>query len=200
MPTTQTEPPIIEVRNPVIYLRRFWEKVIGNEGMELKITIKPLTTILGIALLGTIYLGVGEFVIPEGYKIPFVEFSGFQTSKPTQSPMVNSWKETGFTGKLQLSLTTGKYFLITTSSEAITLDVPNNLDLVTLVGKRIFAIGEYNKNERLLKVFDVKDLEVLPKTPVPIPTLEPTPIATIEAETNSSTIPLPTDIINIVTE
>ena len=56
--------------------------------------------------------------------------------------------------------------------------MPDNLDLLTLVGKRIFAIGQYNKTERLLKVFDVKDLEVLSKTPVPIPTIEPTPSAT----------------------
>lgn len=69
MTTSNVEPPIIEVRNPVTYLRRFWEKIIGNEGIELKITIKPLTTIFGIALLGTISLGIGKFIIPEGYEI-----------------------------------------------------------------------------------------------------------------------------------
>lgn len=192
MSISTEEPPIIEVRNPVTYLRRFWEKVIGNEGLELKVTVKPLTTIFGFALLGAVYLGVAKFVIPEGYKIPFVEFADFQTSKPSATNQ-SVWKETAFTGKLQLSLTTNKYFLITTSSEAITLEVPGNLDLMTLVGKRIFAIGEYNKNERLLKVADIKDLEVLPKTPVPIPTLEATPMPTAEPTTGAT--PVITDTI-----
>lgn len=177
MATSDTEPPLVDVKvtNPVTYLRRFWEKVIGNEGMELKITIKPLTTIFGIALLGTIVFGFGKFVIPEGFKIPFVEFSGIPTNTPTSNIEEVVWKETGFTGKLQYSATSLKYFLITTSAEAITLEVPDNLNLFTLIGKRIFAVGEYNKQGKMLKVIDVKDLEVLPTTPIPIPTVEATP-------------------------
>lgn len=177
MATSNTEPPLVDVKvtNPVTYLRRFWEKVIGNEGMELKITIKPLTTIFGVALLGTIAFGFGEFVIPKGFKIPFIEFSGFPTTTSTPAIEEVVWKETGFTGKLQYSATSSKYFLITTSAEAITLDVPENLNLFTLIGKRIFAVGEYDKKTKILRVIDVKDLEVLPTTPIPIPTVEATP-------------------------
>lgn len=176
MAASDIEPPLVDVKvtNPVTYLRRFWEKVIGNEGMELKITIKPLTTIFGIALFGTIAFGLGEFVIPEGYKIPFIEFSGIPTNTPSTNTEEIVWKETGFTGKLQYSATSSKYFLITTSAEAITLDVPENLNLFTLIGKRIFAVGEYDKKTKILKVIDVKDLEVLPTTPIPIPTVEAT--------------------------
>ena len=87
--------------------------------------------------------------------------------------------------------------MITTSSEAITLQVPNNLDLLPLVGKRIMAVGEYNKEQKLLKVFDAKDLEILPKTPVPIPTFEPTstPSATPTATPVTSETPVATGII-----
>ncbi len=183
------EPPLITVTNPVTYFRRFWAKVIGNEGMELKITIKPLTTIFGIALLGTIALGVGEFAIPEGYTIPFIKFSGYPSPIPTTPAEI--WKETGFTGKLQYSEAENRFFLITTSSEAISLEIPKNLDLTTLVGKRIFAVGEYNKPIRLLKVTDAKDLEVLPKTAVPIPTVEPTSSpSTPSAEITPESTPL----------
>lgn len=193
MATSDIEPPLVDIKvtNPVTYLRRFWEKVIGNEGMELKITIKPLTTIFGIALFGTIAFGLGEFVIPEGYKIPFIEFSGIPTNTPSTNIEEIIWKETGFTGKLQYSATSSKYFLITTSAEAITLDVPENLNLFTLIGKRIFAVGEYDKKTKILKVIDVKDLEVLSTTPIPIPTVIPSPIST------TSATPFTSDTINI---
>ena len=103
------------------------------------------------------------------------------------------WKETAFTGKLQYSVTNKKFFLLTTSSEAITLSIPSNLDLLTLVGKRIMAVGEYNKSTKLLLVSDVKDLEVLPNTPVPIPTIEPIPTPTATPDTSQT--PVPTDTI-----
>lgn len=88
---------------------------------------------------------------------------------------------------MQLSVSSNKYFLVTTSSEAITLDVPLNFDLLKLVGKRIFAVGEYSKSSRVLKIIDVKDFEVLPLTPVPIPT--------IEATTSPSATPSISDIL-----
>lgn len=151
---------------------------MGKEGVDFNFKIHPVTAFLIAFGLGAGLFGAGRYSVNIPFIKHFLKYEGFQTSKPTPTSTGNLWKETGFTGKLQLSLTTNKYFLITTSSETITLDVPNNLDLLTLIGKRIFAIGEYNKNERLLKVADIKDLEVLPKTPVPIPTLDPTPIPT----------------------
>lgn len=179
MSTSTTEPPIIEVRNPVTYLRLWWQKVMGKEGVDFNFKIHPVTAFLIAFGLGTGLFGAGRYSV----NIPFLKYETISTAKPSPTT-VAVWKETAFTGKLQLSLTTNKYFLITTSSEAITLDVPDNLDLLTLIGKRIFAIGEYNKTERLLKVADIKDLEILSKTPVPIPTIEvistpsATPVAT----------------------
>ena len=179
MPTSNQEPPLVTVTNPVTYLRRWWDKVMGKEGIDFRFTVHPITAILIAAVTATIGFGVGRFVLPEGVKIPFFEFGTISTStsKPSSTPVVE-WKETAFTGKLQYSVTNKKFFLLTTSSEAITLSVPNNLNLLTLVGKRILAVGEYNKTTKVLLVSDVKDLEVLPNTPVPIPTtkasIEPT--------------------------
>lgn len=182
MASINQEPPIIEVRNPVTYIRRWWDRVMGKEGIDFRFTIHPVTAVLMVAVVATIGFGAGRVTIPDGVKIPFFEFGNIPTSKPTIEPAVE-WKETAFTGKLQYSSATSKYFLITTSSEAITLNIPNNLDLNTLIGKRIMAVGEYNKTTKLLRVSDVKDLEVLPNTPVPIPTIEPTviPSPTIES-------------------
>jgi len=76
-------------------------------------------------------------------------------------------------------LSTKKYYLITTSAEAITLEVPVNIDLASFVGKRILASGNYNKGTRTLVVVDAQSMEVLPTKAVMIPTqtvtLTPTP-------------------------
>ncbi len=194
MASVNQEPPIVEVRNPVTYIRRWWERVMGREGIDFRFTIHPVTGVLMVAVIATIGFGAGRVTLPEGVEIPFFEFGDDPTSKPTPTSIAE-WKETAFTGKLQYSLTTQKYFLITTSSEAITLSVPSNLDLLTLVGKRIMAVGEYNKSTKLLKVSDVKDLEVLPNTPVPIPTTNPTVEPT--ATSNTSATQTPTDIMEI---
>lgn len=185
MPTSNQEPPLVTVTNPVTYLRRFWDRVMGKEGIDFRFTIHPVTAILIAAVTATIGFGVGRFVLPDEVKIPFFEFGTVSTPKPTATPLAE-WKETAFTGKLQYSVTNNKFFLLTTSSEAITLSVPNNLDLLTLVGRRIMAVGEYNKTTKLLLVSDVKDLEVLPNTPVPIPTStpSPTPDVTMTPEVN----------------
>ncbi|MEK7550956.1 MAG: hypothetical protein AAB535_04225 [Patescibacteria group bacterium] len=169
------EPPLVDVKvtNPVTYLRRFWQKVMDGEGVDFRFRIHPVTAVLCVFAIAVAAFGAGRYSI----KIPFLKYEVIPTSVSTTQEV---WKETAFTGKLQYSVTGDKFFLLTTSSEAITLSVPKGLDLMTLVGKRIFAVGQYNKSERLLKVIDVKDLEVLPQTPIPIPTVSPTPEPTFE--------------------
>lgn len=183
---TTTEPPLVTVTNPVTYLRRWWNKVMGKEGVYFSFRIHPITAFLIAFGLTTGIFSIGRYSV----NIPFLKYQYGATDSPKPTTTTEAiWKETGYTGKLQYSATSNKYFLITTLSEAITLEVPSNLNLFTLIGKRIFAVGEYNKQNKILKVIDVKDLEVLPTTPIPIPTLEPTPIST------PSTTPAPTDII-----
>lgn len=170
MTSPTTEPPLVDVKvtNPVTYLRRWWDKVMGKEGVYFSFRIHPITAFLIVFGFTAGIFSVGRYSV----NIPFLKYEVVGSPTPISE---DSWKETAFTGKLQYSITGGKFFLITTSSEAITLSVPENLELISLVGRRIFAIGEYNKSLRLLKVIDAKDMEVLPKSPIPIPTLEPTP-------------------------
>lgn len=170
MPDTVKEPPLVDVKvtNPVTYLRRWWNRVMGKEGIYFSFKIHPITAFLIVFGFAAGIFSVGRYSV----NIPFLKYEVISSPTPTSE---DNWKETAFTGKLQYSVTGGKFFLITTSSEAITLSVPENLDLMGLVGKRIFAVGEYNKTERLLKVIDAKDMEVLPKSPIPIPTSSPEP-------------------------
>lgn len=199
MATLEKVPPLVDfkVNNPVTYIKLWWQKVMGKEGIDLSFRIHPVTAILSIAVIATIGFGAGRITLPEGIKIPFFEFGFVPTPKPT-AISVSEWKETAFSGKLQFSNTTGKYFLITTSAEAITLDVPDNLVLENLIGKRIMAVGVYSKQDKILKVVDAKDMEVLPKTPVAVPTVEPTatptlipsPTPTNTGQTEESTVNL----------
>lgn len=165
---------------------------MSKEGIDFSFRIHPVTAVISSAIIATIGFGAGRFVLPDTVKIPFFEFeNGSVTIKPSPTP-ISEWKETAYTGKLQYSVSNQKYFLLTTSSEAITLEIDINLDLIKLVGKRIFAVGSFNKQTRTLKVTDVKDLEVLPTSPIPIPTLESkpteTPVATdVSTETEIST-------------
>lgn len=164
----QKEPPLVDVKvtNPVTYFKRWWAKVMGQEGVDFRFTIHPITAFLIAFGIAAAFFGAGRYSV----NIPFIKYQSL-TSPTPNSPI--EWKETAYTGKLQYSTTGNKFFLLTTSSEAITLSVPEGLDLKSLIGKRIFAVGEYNKTQRLLKVTDIKDLEILPQTPIPIPTITP---------------------------
>ena len=192
MSTSEKIPPMVDVKvtNPVTYFKLWWEKVMGKEGVYFSFRIHPITAFLIVFGFSAGIFSVGRYSV----NIPFLQYETVETAKPTATADV-VWKETGFTGKLQFSEKEQRFFLLTTSSEAIVLSVPQNLDLTSLVGKRIFAIGEYNKAQRLLKVTDAKDLEVLSKTPQSIPTLVPTIEPTSTPISTTSATPIVTDTI-----
>ena len=170
-PTKDTEPPLVDVKvtNPLTYIKRWWNRIIGNEGISFSFRVRPLTALAISIVVASLAFGVGRFVLP--FTFPFFEPVPEDIVIPTPDP----WRETAFTGTLQYSETTKKYYLVTTSSEAISLEVPDNIDLSGFVGRRIFAAGKYNKSTRTLVVSDARNTELLPKSPNPIPTLEPTP-------------------------
>lgn len=180
-PKKKEEPPLVSLRvtNPIVYIKKWWKNVTANEGIDFRFRVRPLTAIALTAVIASIGFGVGNFVLP--YKLPFFEY------KPTPTPAPSEWRETAYIGTLKYSEATKKFFLVTSSSaEAITLDVPDNLNLSTLVEKRIMAAGNYSKAKRLLVVTDAKDMEVLPKSAVPIPTVSPTPTPTSTTDPTNS--------------
>ena len=181
------EPPLVDVKiaNPVTYIKSWWRKVIGNEGIDFRFKVRPLTAIAISIIIITVSAGIGRFVLP--FKIPFFEF----TSEPTPTPSPNPWRDTAFSGILRYTEATGRYYLETASSEAITLQAPENIDLSSLPGKRIFATGSYNPDIRTLKVAQAKDLEILPEEIEPIPLVSPSPSPSKEASPASSTQPFP---------
>ncbi|GEM_PF-769113 len=171
-------PPIVnfQVNNPVLYLKYWWKKIMNNEGIDLRLRARPLT-VFGVALIAfSLAFGLGGVVLP--FAIPGLKFNNKPTTAPSSVPAI-VWKDTALKGILKSTTSTPpKFYLLGSSDEAITLEVPATVNLTALIGKRILAIGTYDSSDKILKVIDVQDLEVLSTTPLPIPTSTPTPVPT----------------------
>ncbi|KKQ77152.1 MAG: Hemolysin-type calcium-binding region [Parcubacteria group bacterium GW2011_GWA1_38_7] len=172
---TTTPPDLVNVKitNPFVYIKYWWKRIMANEGIDLRLRVKPLT-VFGVSLIAfSLAFGLGGVVLPVAF--PGLKINGIIYSSPTPTPET-IWKDTALKGTLTKSNTTPvKFYLVTTSTEAVTLEVPVGFNLITLVGKRILAVGTYNSKDKVLEVEDIQDLEVLPTTPIPIPTSPPTP-------------------------
>ena len=167
------EPPLVDlqVSNPLTYLKSWWRRVMGREGIDFRFRIHPITAIAMAVIIATFAFGVGRIVLYP-YK-PFFEF--VPTSSPIPTPIPNPWRETAFSGALRFSGPNQKYYLITSTSEAINLEVPKNVDLSGLIGTRIFATGRFNEKTRTLVVAEATDLEILPSEVEPVPVVSPEP-------------------------
>lgn len=167
------EPPLVSVSvtNPITYIKAWWKKVMGKEGIDLRFRIHPLTAIAMAIIIATFSFGVGRIMITS--EKPFFKFVA--TPSPTPTPTPNPWRETAFSGILRFSVVTDRYYLMTASSEAINLQAPETVDLEKMIGRRIFATGKYNNLTRTLVVIDVADLEILPEETEPVPLVTPLP-------------------------
>lgn len=162
-------------------LRVGGKKIIGNEGIEFRIKIRPLTAIAISLIIVSISLGLGHFNIP----IPFFEYN----LNNTPAPELSYIRDTAFSGILRTTENGEKFFLETNSSEAISLEVPENINLNEFIGRRIFATGQFNSESRLLLVSEATNLELLPDKVTTVPTEEPKPTPTDTPE--PSKIPSP---------
>lgn len=170
--TSSSVPPLLsfQLTNPITYIKVWWKKLIGNEGIKMTLQIKPVTAVILVAIFSGAGFGVGRFTVPE-ILVPYIV-----SASPTPSPSPDPWREAAFTGKLQTS--SNKYYLVTTSAEAITLEAPSTINLAKLVGKRIMVVGKYNKTTKYMIISDTTDLEILTTTPIPLPTIIPSPSPT----------------------
>ena len=91
MPATKTEkdPPIVDVkvRNPITYIKRWWKKVIENEGVYFSFRVRPLTTIAIALVVTSLTLGIGKFVLP--FSIPVFQYN--PTPKEPILPTPEPW-------------------------------------------------------------------------------------------------------------
>ncbi len=173
---TTTPPDLVnlKVTNPLVYIKYWWKRIMANEGIDFRVKVKPLT-VFGVSLIAfSLAFGLGGVVLPTFF--PWMKFNNSIVTNQTPTPQSELLKDTALKGTLTKTNTNPpKFYLITTSTEAVTLEIPVGFNLNTLVGKRILAVGSYDSKNKVLEVEDIQDLEVLSTTPVPIPTTTPTP-------------------------
>ncbi len=174
---TDNTPPLLsfKITNPVTYLKLWWRKIMSNEGIDFRFRIHPITAVVItlIILGGTFSAG---FIVSALRNVPVV--SQFIPT-PTPLPATpNPIRDTAFTGILR-KVATNQYYLQTGDGQAVTLQVPTNVDLESLIGKRIFASGKYNTQTGILLVENATSLEVLIKS-TSVPTSSPSPTPTPE--------------------
>lgn len=181
------ELPLIDVKvtNPITYIKSWWRKIIGNEGVDFRVKVRPLTAIAISIIIITVSLGMGRFVLP--FKIPFFEYASEKITITAPSPQ----RQAAFSGRLEYDNNTLKYYLLTGSSEAILLSVPDNLDLSKLKGRRILASGKYFYEDKLLIVESTSDLELLPTKAEQVPTSIPSPTPTATPKLTPTVTPTP---------
>ena len=197
-----TNPPDLvnlKVTNPLVYIKYWWKRIMANEGIDMRFRMKPLT-VFGVALIAfSLAFGLGGVVLPTFF--PWMKINDGTVATSTPTPQPELLKDTALKGTLTKTNTNPpKFYLITTSTEAVTLEVPVGFNLTSLVGKRILAVGSYDSKNKVLEVEDIQDLEVLSTTPVPIPTTTPTPkptetpspVPTIEPTIEPTAVPIET--------
>jgi hypothetical protein len=186
----------LKVTNPLVYIKAWWKRIMANEGLEFKFKAKPITAIAISVALFSLVFGLGGVVFPTLF--PFLGINNTNSIVTTASPTpISDWRETALKGTLKKTTSVPiKFFLLTSSDEAVTLQAPDYITLDKLIGKRILATGNYSSKQKLLIIQDVQDLEVLSTTPIPIPTstptVAPTPIPT--AVPTPESIATPTEI------
>lgn len=167
----ETDPPLVDltVNNPVTTLKKWWKKVIANEGVDFHLRIHPLTAIGIASVIALGSYGLGRISVPA--ESPIATYLPQLVAQPTPDP----WRETAFTGIVRRSTRSNTFYLQTERAEAITLEVPKGIQLTQLVGKRIFATGKYNPETDILVISEATDLEILPNEATYLPGVSPKP-------------------------
>lgn len=154
----KNDPPLVavSVTNPVTYLKLFLKRLLKNEGIDIRLKIKPLTVIACVLALSTAFSA--------GFNVAAFFF-------PNSSPIFH--RQVSYQGTIQKNQI-GGYFLILPDSSLWKLKPKfASINLEDLVGKQTMIQGNLTREPNLIEVSQVIPLSpLLPRSPVP---LQPTP-------------------------
>lgn len=145
------DPPLVDVKvtNPISYLKKWWNKIIGNEGIEMKwsLKVKPLTAFFLVA-----------FIFSGGVTISLLNRIKDKTPVAQYIPTFGSEPsvQRAFSGQLEKN-SSGEYYLVT-ANEVITLMGEQKVYFGTFVGKKVLVNGMYNDGTKILDVEEIKEL------------------------------------------
>lgn len=156
----KNDPPLVavSVTNPVTYLKLFLKRLLKNEGIDIRLKIKPLTVIACVLALSTAF-GTG--------------FNVAQIFFPTSSPLLH--RSITLQGNIQRS-ETGQYYLSLPDNSLWTLRPKNtNIDFSNNINRQVMIKGNMTPENN---VIEVKEILVFDRaTPVysnPVP-IQPKP-------------------------
>jgi hypothetical protein len=126
----------IKVTNPITYLKSFWKRVLGNEGIDFRFRIKPLTAIAISVVVAAFGFGIGNI----------------------SPPVIENAHDTAFIGMLYYAEATQKHYLITNDSEAINLVLPTDLDARRFYKQGVLVEGNYKDTTNTLTIATISHI------------------------------------------
>jgi hypothetical protein len=154
------DPPMIDLKvtNPVTYLKNWFAKILGNEGIDISIKIKPLTIVafvIAFTTIGGLGFSIGRFFFPNS------------------SPLLH--REVKYQGLLQKS--GSSYNLLLADATIYKLSpLGKGLNLDKGAGKQVLVKGNLTKEANVIEVSE--PIVVLEDTaPAPAPVKEATSLS-----------------------
>lgn len=133
----------VSVTNPITYLKLFLKRLLKNEGIDIRLKIKPLTVIAMVSAL-SVSFGAG--------------FNVAQIFFPNSSPILH--RAITLQGNIQKS-ETGQYYLSLPDNTLWTLrPTSNNINLSNLFNKQVLVKGNL-KNQHLLYMHQLQSPQQL---------------------------------------
>lgn len=136
----KNDPPLVavSVTNPVTYLKLFLKRFLKNEGIDIRLKIKPLTVIACVLALSTAF-GTG--------------FNVAQIFFPTSSPVLH--RAITLQGNIQRS-ETGQYYLSLPDNSIWTLRPKNNnINLSSDINRQVMVKGNMTPENNVIEVKEV---------------------------------------------
>lgn len=154
------DPPLFNISviftNPITYFKKWLDKFLKNQDIDLRLKIKPFATIglvLAFGMVGGTAFSVGRYFFPNS------------------SPILH--RQVVYPGVVQKG-EAGQYYLMSADSTLWKLKPKiNNIKLSELVDKRVVVTGNLTSEKHLIEVSEVivseSNTQALAPTPIPSP-------------------------------
>lgn len=147
----KNDPPLVDLKvtNPVTYFKKWFGKILKNEGIKIgfSFTLKPLTAIFLVTVLGGGGFSIGSFIFPHS------------------SPIFH--REVMYRGNLQK--TDKGIFLTLPNSEIYTIKPKSNVNLQNISASQVLVKGNLTRENYVIEATDILPLSTDDK-PTPSPT------------------------------
>ncbi len=149
------EPDLINIRvtNPLTYFKLWLQKVLNNEGMDVRLRIHPLTMIIIAAAFAIGGFSIGRVtLLSQLSKTPLAKY----LSLPTDSQVLI--KDVVYTGHIRYLPANNKYYLETASGDVVALSIPSALDISNSIGQKVLITGKLNTQTGIIIVEDISTI------------------------------------------